>query len=253
MTDFLYGRWPVLEALRAGRRKFEQILMADGVEDKDVIRDIVTEANRQNVELRRVPRRVIDDLSFEGNHQGVVLRTGDYPYVEVEDMLALSQTRSEKPFLLILDLLKDPQNVGVLLRVADSVGIHGVILQTRRGVSITPAVVAAASGATEHLNIAQVTNLNTTMKSLKEQEIWMVGLDIGPGLEPIDKIDLNMSLALVLGSEGEGMRRLVRDTCDMVVTLPMRGAVGSLNVATSGAISLYAAWQARGWQGWHKL
>jgi 23S rRNA (guanosine2251-2'-O)-methyltransferase len=252
MTDFLYGRWPVFETLRAGRRQFEQILMADGVEEKEIIRDIVTEANRQNVELRRVPRRVIDDLSFEGNHQGVVLRTGDYPYVEVDDMLALAETRGEKPFLLILDLLKDPQNVGVLLRVADSVGIHGVILQTRRGVGITPAVVAAASGATEHLNIAQVTNLNTTMRNLKEREIWMVGMDIGPGLEPIDKIDLNMSLGLVLGSEGEGMRRLVRDNCDMIVTLPMRGSVGSLNVATSGAISLYAAWQARGWKGWHQ-
>ena len=252
MSEFLYGRWPVLECLRASRRHFQQLLIADGVEEKEIIRDIINEANRHKVQISRVPRRIIDDLATEGNHQGVALRVGDYPYVATDEMLALAAKRNEKPFLLILDLLKDPQNVGVLLRVADSVGIHGVILQSRRGVDITPSVVAASSGATEHLLVAQETNLNQTMKKLKDDGVWLVGLDVKPGLEPIDRADLNIPIAIVLGSEGEGLRRLVRETCDMIVTLPMRGAVGSLNVATVGAISLYAAWQARGWHGWHK-
>lgn len=253
MSELVYGRWPVLECLRAGRRDFLQLLMADSVEDKDNIRDILREAEKHNVNISRVPRRILDDLAdIEGNHQGVVLRTGSYPFVDVEDILALAKSRNEKPFILVLDLLKDPQNVGVLFRIADSVGVHGVILQTRRSVGVTPAVTAASSGATEHLNIALVTNLNQTIKKLKEEEIWFVGLDAKPGLEPLDRVDLNMGLGLVLGSEGEGMRRLTREQCDIIVTLPMRGNVGSLNVATVGAVALYSAWQARGWTGWSK-
>jgi 23S rRNA (guanosine2251-2'-O)-methyltransferase len=136
------------------------------------------------------------------------------------------------------------------MRVADAVGVHGIVLQDRRGVGITPAVVNASSGAVEHLKIVQVTNLVQSMRDLKERDVWMVGLDIGPNVPPLDKVDLNISIGLVLGSEGEGMRRLVRDTCDLLVCLPMRGRVESLNVATVGAVALYASWQARGWSGW---
>lgn len=251
MTDFIYGRWPVLETLRAGRRQFQQLLIAEGTEEKNIITDIVNAAQSRGVEIRRVPRRIVDDLATsEGNHQGVVLRTAGYPYVEIEEILEVANQRDEKPFILLLDLLKDPQNVGVLLRVADAVGMHGVIMQVKRSVAVTPSVVAASSGAVEHLKVAQVTNLVSAMKKLKEEDVWLVGLDIGPGIQPLDKVDLNMRLGLVLGSEGEGMRRLVRETCDLLVTLPMRGSVESLNVATVGAISLYTAWQARGWQGW---
>ena len=250
MPHFLYGRWPVLECLRAGRRKFSKLLVAESVQDKGIITDIIQIAESRGVEIRRVPRRVIDDLALDGNHQGVVLRAGEYPYVELEDLLEISAAREEQPFYLVLDLLKDPQNVGVLLRVADSVGAHGVIMQERRGVGITPAVVSASSGAVEHLAIVQVNNLVNALKWLQERDVWVVGMDIGPEIEPLDRVDLNRSLALVLGSEGEGLRRLVHDTCDILATLPMRGSVGSLNVATVGSIGLYAAWQARGWQGW---
>lgn len=250
MSDFIYGRWPVLETLRANRRKFEQLLIAEGVDEKDIIERLVTTAKAINVGIRRVPRRIVDDLSRDSNHQGVVLRCGSYPYVDVEDIMETAAKRDEKPFLLLLDLLKDPQNVGVLLRIADAVGVHGIVMQERRGVSIMPSVVASSSGASEHLQITQVTNLVNTMKKLKEQNVWMVGLDIGPNIEPIDRIDFDISLGLVLGSEGEGLRRLVRENCDLLATLPMRGTVESLNVATVGSIALYTAWQARDWQGW---
>jgi 23S rRNA (guanosine2251-2'-O)-methyltransferase len=134
--------------------------------------------------------------------------------------------------------------------VADAVGIHGVVLQERRGVSITPSVVNASSGAVEHLNVVQVNNLVQTMKELKKNDIWMIGLEVGPDIPPLDKTDLDIAVGIVLGSEGEGIRRLVRDTCDLLLSLPMRGKVGSLNVATVGSVALYAAWQARKWHGW---
>ncbi len=250
MAEFVYGHWAVMETLRAGRRQIEQLLLMETVEEKGLIADIMKQASERGVNVRRVPRRIIDDLANSANHQNVVLRVGDYPYMELEDAFQVAELRGEKPFLLLLDLLKDPQNVGVLLRVADAVGVHGVVMQERRSVSVTPAVVNASSGAVEHLNVIQVTNLVNAMKDLKARDVWLIGMDIGPDVPPINKTDLNMSLGLVLGSEGEGMRRLVRDTCDMLLALPMRGNVASLNVATVGSVALYAAWQARGWQGW---
>lgn len=250
MAQFIYGRWPVLECLRAGRRPIQKLLLAENLNDKGIVNDIMQLAEAKGIEIHRVPRRMIDDVSHDANHQGVVLRVGEYPFVTLDELLQISERRGEKPFYLALDLLKDPQNVGVLLRVADAVGAHGVLLQERRGVGITPAVVAASSGAVEHLAVAQVSNLVNALRLLKEQNVWIVGLDIGPNIQPIDRVDLDRPLAIVLGSEGEGMRRLVRDTCDFLITLPMRGAVESLNVATVGSIAMYKAWEARGWAGW---
>jgi 23S rRNA (guanosine2251-2'-O)-methyltransferase len=250
MPEFIYGLWSIYEALRAKRRTIESLIIADRAEEKGTLGTILTMAKEGGLPVSRVQRRILDDLANGANHQGAVLRVGSYPYTSIDDILQVSAQRGEKPFILLLDLLQDPQNVGSLLRVADAVGIHGIIMQERRGVAITSAVVSASSGAVEHLHIAQVTNLVQAMKQLKENDIWLVGMDIGTNLPPLDKTDLNMAMGLVMGSEGEGMRRLVRETCDFLVTLPMRGNVGSLNVATAGSIALYAAWQARSWQGW---
>jgi 23S rRNA (guanosine2251-2'-O)-methyltransferase len=250
MPDFIYGHWPVMEALRAGRRKLEQLLLAEKTEERGVVGEIVQMANAQNVPIKRISRRIMDDLANGANHQSTLLRVGDYPYSDLEDVLEVGQQRGEKPFILLLDLLQNPQNVGTLMRVADAVGIHGVVMQERRGVAVTPAVVSASSGAVEHLKVVQVSNLVQTMKELKKFDVWLVGLDLGPDVPPFDKTNLDMALGLVLGSEGEGMRRLVRDTCDLRLTLPMRGNVASLNVATVGSVVLYAAWQSRQWQGW---
>jgi 23S rRNA (guanosine2251-2'-O)-methyltransferase len=253
MSEIIYGRWAVMETMRAGRRQLQQMVLAEGIEEKGIVNDLMAEARQRGLPVKRIPRRMMDDLAKGANHQGVILRTGPYTYAEIETVLRLAEERKEKPFLLVLDLLQDPQNVGALLRVADSVGVHGVVLQDRRGVGITAAVTNASSGAAEHLNVVQVTNLVNAMKQLKDCGVWMVGLDIGPNIVPIDRADLNIPMGVVLGSEGEGMRRLVRETCDLLVTLPMRGHVESLNVATVGAIALYAAWQARSWQGWSQV
>jgi 23S rRNA (guanosine2251-2'-O)-methyltransferase len=239
--------------MRAGRRQIEQVLVNESADEKGRTGEITAMAKQRGINLRRVPRRIIDDLAEGGNHQNVILRTGPYPYAEIDDSYAVAQQRGEKSFFLLLDLLQDPKNVGSLLRVADAVGVHGVILQERRSVSITPAVVNASAGAIEHLNVIQVTNLVAAMKELKARDTWLVGLDIGPNVPAIDSTDLNMSLGLILGSEGEGMRRLVRVTCDLLLSLPMRGQVASLNVATVGSIALYSAWQARNWEGWQPV
>lgn len=251
MPDYIYGHWPVIESLRANRRKMEQLLLAESLDERGVIAEIITLANTNGVPVRRVNRGIMDDLAGGANHQSTILRVGEYPYLsDVDPILDVAQARGERPFILLLDLLKDPQNVGSLLRVADAVGVHGIVIQERRSVSITPSVVAASSGAVEHLHVAQVTNLVNAMKDLKKRDVWLVGLDIGENLQPLDRTDLNMSLGLVLGSEGEGLRRLVRETCDLLLSLPMRGRVASLNVATVGSVALYSAWQARGWEGW---
>jgi 23S rRNA (guanosine2251-2'-O)-methyltransferase len=250
MSEIIYGRWAAMETLRAGRREVQQLVLAEGTEEKGVVVDLIAEAQQRGITVKRIARRMMDDLARDANHQGVMLRVGPYRYAELETIVDLARQRNEKPFVLILDLLQDPQNVGAVLRVGDAVGIHGVVLQDRRGVGVTAAVTNASSGAAEHLNIVQVTNLVNAMKKLKELDVWMVGLDIGPNVVPIDRADLNIGIGIVLGSEGEGMRRLVRDNCDLLVTLPMRGHVESLNVSTVGALALYAAWQARSWQGW---
>ena len=250
MPEFLYGHWAVIEAMRAGRRKPEALMIHERAERRGTVGDVIAMAEEFNLPIQRVQRRILDDLANNGNHQGLVLRVGPFPYCDMEDILSLAASKSEKPFILLLDLLKDPQNVGSLIRVSDAVGIHGIVIQERRSVAVTPAVVNASSGAVEHINVAQVSNLVNAMKWLKENDVWLVGLDVGPNIPPLDKTDLNMSLALVVGSEGEGLRRLVRDTCDLLLTLPMRGEVGSLNVATAGAIALYRAWSARDWEGW---
>jgi len=250
MPEFLYGHWAVMEAMRARRRRLDALMIHHRSERRGTIANALNHARDIDLPVQRVQRRILDDLANHGNHQGLVLRVGPYPYCDWQDILSRADKGGEKPFILLLDLLKDPQNVGSLIRVSDAVGVHGIIIQERRSVAVTPAVVRASSGAVEHCYVAQVPNLVNAMKALKERDVWLVGLDVGHDIPPLDKTDLDMSLGLVMGSEGEGLRRLVRDTCDLLLTLPMRGQVGSLNVATAGAIALYRAWSARGWQGW---
>ncbi len=244
--EILYGRRPVLEALRAGRRKITRVVVAEGSADSQAISDIAAEARRLRVPVETLRRQWLDEQTHRANHQGVVLEASGYPYAEVGDILFLAQEQGEPPFLLLLDLLQDVQNVGTLLRTAEAVGVHGVIIQERRAAEITPAVVSASSGAVEHLRIAQVTNLVQTMKLLKEEDVWLAGLDVGEDATRYDQANLRGALGLVVGSEGQGIRRLVRENCDLIISLPMRGHIASLNASIAGSITLYAAWQTRG-------
>jgi len=244
MRGILYGRNAVREALRAGRRRFYKLVLAEGVRESGIVAEIADLARRRQIPLQRVERRQLDEIS--SNHQGVAAEVSPYPYVDWEEILAEIERGQEMPLLLLLDCLQDPQNLGSLLRTAEIVGVQGVVLPKRRAVGVTPAVVNASAGAVEHLRVARVTNLARAMEELKGRDIWIVGLENVPQAQPYYQADLNLPLALVVGSEGRGMRRLVREKCDLLIKLPMRGRISSLNAAVAGSIALYEAWRQRG-------
>lgn len=245
VKEYLTRRNPVLESLRAGRRPFYKLWLQEGV-DKKRLRPILAEARRRGVPQATAGKNRLTQLVQDSKHQGVVLEAGPYPYSDVDEILSLAAKRGERPFLLLLDLLHGPQNIGSLLRAAEITGVHGVITQNRRAPEITPSVVQYSAGAAEHLLIAQVTNLVTTMKRLQAENIWLVGLDLAEEARPLPEVDLDIPLGVVVGHEGQGLRRLVRQTCDIRLRLPQRGRVASLNAAVAGSITLYLAWQARG-------
>jgi len=245
-TEYLYRRNTVLEALRGRRRELRRLWLQQGARQAD---EILSAARERGIPVESADKGRLSQLAGDGSHQGVVLEAGPYRYSTLDEILALAERRRERPFLLLLDLLHGPQNIGALLRAAEACGVHGVLLQDRRAPDITPQVVIHSAGAAEHLRIAQVTNLVKAMKQLKEAGIWLVGLELGEQAQRLGQIDLDMALGLVVGHEGAGLRRLVRDNCDFLLQLPMRGHVDSLNAATAGAIALYAAWQARGYEG----
>lgn len=244
-TELLYGRNAVREALRARRRSLRRLVVSSGVQETGVIADIVKLAAAANVPVERVERQVLDKQLRDANHQGVTLEVGEYPYVELEDCLARAAERKAAPLLLLLDHLQDPQNIGTLLRTAEVVGVHGVVLPGRRAAEITPAVVNASSGATEHLPVVIVANLAQTIAELQKNGVWVVGLEDDEHAQDFDTADLNMPLALVVGAEGAGLARLVRERCDFLVRLPMAGHIASLNAAVAGSIALYGAWRQR--------
>ena len=219
-SEFLYGRNAVTEALRAKRRALRRLLIAKGAKEAG-LRPIADEAQRARVAVAETPREQLDRLVQGANHQGVVLESAPYPYATLDDLLDAG--RETTPLYLILDQLQDPQNVGTLLRSAEAVGATGVIIPEHRAAAITPAVVNASSGATEWLRIARVTNLTRTLKLLQEGGVWVAGLEGVPEAKPLGAVDLTGPLALVVGSEGGGISRLVRETCDYLVRLPMRG------------------------------
>lgn len=238
MSDYLYGRHAILEALRAGQQ-IDEILVAMGVHARGALTELLALAKTANVPVRGVSREELDRIAR--NHQGVVARVGEFRYADIEDLLAVAQERGEPAFLLMLDSVQDPQNFGTLLRTAEAVGVHGVIMAERRAVGVTAAVVKASAGAVNHLKIARVTNLARTIEKLARANVWVVGIENVPEAKDFSRMDFKMALALVLGSEGEGLSRLVREKCDFLVRLPMWGKVSSLNVGIAGAIVLYAA------------
>jgi rRNA methylases len=174
-----------------------------------------------------------------------MLEAGPYPYVDLDTCLNAATERREAALLLLLDHLQDPQNIGTLLRTAEAVGCHGVAIPGRRAAEITPAVVNASSGAVEHLRVAMVSNLNQTIEELQRAGVWVVGLEQDDQAQDIDAVDLDLPLALVIGAEGTGIARLVRERCDFLVRLPIIGQVGSLNAAIAGSIAIYYAWRQR--------
>lgn len=244
MSEWVYGRNPVFEVLRAGRRSISQLRIARGAQLKGRLQDILDFCGQKNIPVNQVSREQLDEIN--PNHQGVALQVGAYPYASIPEIFALAEANEQQLLILILDSLKDPQNLGTLLRTGEVVGVHGVLLPLRRTATVTPAVVNASSGASEHVLITQV-NLAQAINEIKHYGAWVVGLESSQGAQSIEAIDLDRPLALVVGSEGQGLRALVRESCDYLVRLPMRGQINSLNAAAAGSIVLYFAWRARGY------
>ena len=242
MKEFIYSRNAVYETLRAHRRDVFRLEVAHGAQEKGRLLDILKMAEERKIPVLRAPRAGMDKI--HPAHQGVLLEASGYPYRNLSDILDLAKERGEPPFVLLLDTLNDPQNFGTLLRTAEAVGVHGVILPLARTVAVTPAVVNASSGASEHLLIAQM-NLAQAIDELKEADVWIAGLDEKGETLGTEKRALQGAVGIVVGSEGEGLRPLVKSKCDFLVRLPMQGQVESLNAAVAGSVALYQAYLAR--------
>lgn len=242
MKEWIVGRNPVFEVLRAKRRQVFRLLVASGAEEKGKLAEILKLSAMRKIHPQRVPRQQVDALGE--NPQGVAVEASAYRYSDLPEILALAHQRQQPPFLLILDAIQNPQNLGTLLRSADAFGVHGVLLPLARTAGVTPAVVHASAGACEHVLIAQA-NLAQAITRLKAENIWVIGLEGSNQAQPIEQARLDGALALVVGSEGEGLRELTRKSCDVLVKLPMLGKVESLNAAVAGSIALYLAQRAR--------
>ncbi len=242
MSEWITGRNPVFEVLRARRRHIHRLWIAQGAKPQGHLEDILNLARSQQIPFDFVKRSDLDGI--DPHHQAVALSTGRYPYSDLEAIIAKAQMQSEPVFVLLLDQIQDPQNLGTLLRSAEAFGVHGVIMPPARSASVTPAVVNASSGATEMLLIAQQ-NIAQAMDRLKEVGGWMIGLEDSQEAQTPEDINLKGGVGLVIGNEGKGLRRLVRDKCDLLMRLPMQGQIDSLNAAVAGSIALYLARQAR--------
>ena len=237
-SNLLVGRNPIREALKAGR-DMEKLLVAKG--ELGSAGEIVAMAREQKVIVQEVDRAHLDAMA--PGHQGLIAVVSAYAYKTVDDMLALAKERGEAPFLVILDGVTDPHNLGAIIRSAECAGAHGVIIPERRAVGLTPAAVKASAGAVEYLPVAREVNLTRTIERLKKEGVWIYGTAMDG--EDYRKVDYSGAKALVIGSEGEGMSRLVGESCDKVVTLPMKGKIESLNASVAAGILLYAMMDAK--------
>lgn len=232
----LFGRNPVLEALRA-RRSVNKILIAEG-SNVGSIKEIMALAREQKVLIQFVDKKQLDNMSQGENHQGIIAYAAPKDYVELDEILLEARRKEEVPLLLMLDGIEDPHNFGAILRTADAAGVHGVVIPKHRAVPLTAGVAKASAGAIEYVPVARVTNLAQTMEKLKEQGCWIVGTDSGAKTLHFEA-DLSGPLVVVMGSEGKGLGKLVKEKCDFLVSIPMLGRINSLNVSVATSVILY--------------
>lgn len=239
--DYIIGKNPVIEALKSDR-DVNKILIAEGSQ-KGQMQQVIGLAKERNVLVQFVPKKKIDGL-VEGNHQGVIAQVAAYQYAEIDDLFSVAEKRNEAPFFILLDEIEDPHNLGSIMRTADAVGAHGIIIPKRRAVGLTSTVAKASTGAIEYIPVVRVTNMARTIDELKERGVWIAGTD-AKGKEDFRTFDGTMPLGLVIGSEGKGMGRLIRDKCDFLIRLPMKGQVTSLNASVAAALLMYEVFRKR--------
>jgi len=232
----VYGRHPVLELLRGSGRRADEVAVLAGA--RGPLAEVVALARRAGVKVSFRTRDQLTAMAGSHDHQGVVARVTAAEYVDVEDLLGVARDRGEPAFLMALDQVQDPRNLGALLRTADAFGAHGVVIPKHHAVGLTEAAARTAMGAVEHVRVARATNMVAALETLKESGVWVHGATLGDGVAPW-AADLRGPVCLVLGSEGEGLRPLVARACDVLLTIPMTGSVGSLNVSAAGAVLAY--------------
>ena len=238
ISDQIEGRNSVLELLES-ERDINKILIAKG-ERHGSINKIITIAKQRKIVIAEVERQKLNAISETNNHQGVIAIVPPFNYVEVEDILNEAKTKNEDPFIIILDGIEDPHNLGSIIRTAETAGVHGVIIPKRRAASVNATVSKSSAGAVEHVKIARVNNTNETIKYLKEEGLWICGTD-GDAKDYYYNQNLKGPMAIVIGSEGFGMSRLVKENCDFLVKIPMKGKITSLNASVSAGIVIYEA------------
>ncbi|QVK18028.1 23S rRNA (guanosine(2251)-2'-O)-methyltransferase RlmB [Mycoplasmatota bacterium] len=234
MAEYIYGKNTVIEMIKSGH-KIEEVLVTELVINKEpMIHSLIKKAN---ITYQIVGRKQLDRL-VKGNHQGIICKIAPFPYYEITDMLNVAKQKNENPFIVILDGLEDPHNLGAILRTADCSGVHGIIIPKNRSVSLNATVAKLSTGAIKYVKVAKVTNLTNTIKQLKKMGLWIIGCDMDTKLD-YRQMDAKAPIALVIGSEGKGISRLVKENCDMVVKLPMKGHITSLNASVATSIILY--------------
>jgi 23S rRNA (guanosine2251-2'-O)-methyltransferase len=244
--EIVYGRQPVRELLRAGRRPVFRVWLARESRPTPETEELLRLARDANAPVSPMAMGEFGRLSNGGHHQGVAAETAPYRYFGWESLTEAAARAGHDPLLFVLDHIQDPQNLGALLRTADAAGADGVIIPNRRAACVTPAAVRASAGAAEHVRVAMVVNIAQTLARLADEGVRFVGLEAVPEARDYTEVDFRGPLGLVLGGEGEGVKRLVREHCDALARLPMRGRIGSLNVAVAGAIVAYEALRQRG-------
>lgn len=234
-SELLGGKNPIVEALRSGR-ELNKIWVAEGINKKS-IGEILSLAKKAKVIVQFVPKQKLDGM-LDSNHQGIIASVAAYHYAELEDVFELAAKRQEDPLLLILDELEDPHNLGSILRTADAAGVHGVIIPRRRSVGLTAVVAKASTGAIEYIPVVRVNNLSQTVEQLKAQGVWIAGTD-ALGSSDYRTMDATLPLAIIIGSEGKGMSRILKEKCDFLYHLPMLGQVTSLNASVAASLLMY--------------
>ena len=238
--ELLFGRQPVIEMLRANRRQVLDMVLADGVKDSDEVDEIKKACEERGIRILKHKRETLDAWMNSANHQGVVAVCADYPYVDIDELYAEAEKEDEENQLfVILDHVVDPQNLGSIIRSCECAGVKGVVLPADRAVGVTPAAVRASAGAAEHIRIALVPNISEVIDRLKKYNVWTTGLEALPESKNYTDIDFKGKVCIVIGSEGQGLGRLVRERCDNLARLPMFGKVGSLNAGVAGALAIY--------------
>lgn len=229
------GRNAILEAFRSGKT-IDKLFVLEGCQDGPV-RSITREAKKQDTVIQFVPKTRLDQMSETGKHQGVIAFAAAYAYAEIEDMLKLAEEKNEPPFLFILDGIEDPHNLGAIIRTANQAGAHGVIIPKRRAAGLTSTVARTSAGALNYTPVAKVTNLAATIEELKEKGLWFVCADMDGEL--MYRMDLKGPIGLVIGNEGDGVSRLVKEKCDMTASIPMKGDIDSLNASVAAGVLAY--------------